>query len=90
MGGGLITGVTGYVKWSYYTAGQIEKYTVTRSPEHKWTLRGTVVLSDAFKMSQKPLVFVAPHEGGAWTWPIVSHELVNGQMVAVLGPPDKK
>jgi hypothetical protein len=83
-----IRGVVGQVKWHYYTAAAINNYTVTRSVHNAWTLRATVVLSDDFKMSQQPLVFVAPHQAGAWRWPIVSHVIADGTLSAQLGQPD--
>jgi hypothetical protein len=89
MADGFIKGVVGKVRWAYYDAAAINGYTVTRSG-HDWTLRGTVVLSDAFKMTQRPLTFVAPHEQGEWCWDILSHELSNGILVAKLAAPVTK
>jgi hypothetical protein len=86
----MLTGVVGHIKWSYYTAAQIEGYTVTRNKAGTvWTLTAIVVLGDAFKMAQTPLTFVAKHAKGAWTFPIVSHHLNadTHQLTATLGPP---
>ena len=85
----LVQGVVGQVKWHYYTAAAINGYTVSRT-EGRWTLQATVVLSDAFKMAQRPLTFVAPHKDGEWRWPIESLEPIgeNHQLVAQLGPPE--
>jgi hypothetical protein len=96
MSRAAITGVVGQVKWSYYVAAAINGYTVSRGPDGSWSLRGTIVISDAFKMAQRPLTFVAPVRLGKppddtpteWRWPIVSSEIVNGTIVARLGPPD--
>lgn len=84
----LITGVVGQVKWHYYVAAAINGYTVSRSAEGQWTVRATVVLSDAFKLSQRPLVFVAPTKQGDMRWPIESLELAEGTLTASLGPPE--
>jgi hypothetical protein len=46
-----------------------------------------VVLADAFKMSQQPLMFVAPTERGEWRWPILSVTVTDGALTASLGPP---
>lgn len=78
----------GQIKWHYYVAAAINGYTVTRSAEGQWHVRGTVVLSDAFKLSQRPLTFVAPHEKGEWCWPIVSFEIADGALSATLSPPE--
>lgn len=56
-----ITGVNGLIKWSYYTAAKIEGYAVFRDKDGHWSMSATVVLSDAFKMQQRPLIFVAPY-----------------------------
>lgn len=96
MSRALITGVVGQVKWSYYVAAAINGYSVSRGMDGAWSLRGTVVMSDAFKMAQTPLTFVAPVRLGKppddqpteWRWPIVSAEVVNGTIIARLGPPD--
>lgn len=85
--GALIRGVVGQIKWHYYTAAAINGYTVSRNDQREWSLRGTVVLSDAFKLTQRPLTFVAPHAKGEWRWPIESMTVADGSLVAKLGPP---
>lgn len=85
---GQITGVVGQIKWAYYVAASINGYTVTRTPTNEWSVRGTVVLSDAFKLAQRPLFFVAPHEKGEWRWPVRRiHFVEPNQLVAELDPP---
>lgn len=82
-----ITGVVGQIKWSYYAAAAINGYTITLAGS-AWRLTGQVVMSDAFKLSQRPLVFVAPHATGEWRWPIESFTVgPNQHLVATLGPP---
>lgn len=83
---GSITGVVGQVKWAYYMAAALNGYTVTRTGS-TWILRGTVVASDAFKLAQRPLMFVAPTKHGAWRWPIETVTITGGQLEATLGPP---
>lgn len=82
-----ITGVVGQIKWSYYVAAAINGYTVTRSETGAWRLSGTVVLSDAFKLAQRPLMFVAPHAKGEWRWPIIELDVGANQLQAILGEP---
>lgn len=83
-----IRGVKAVIKWSYYHAAAIEGYAVTRNrATGAWSLRGTVVAHDAFKLKQKPLVFVAPHDKGAWYWPIEEMSLQDGVVTAQLGNP---
>jgi hypothetical protein len=85
-----MTGVVGQIKWAYYVAAAINGYTVTRNgrgADATWALTGTVVMADSFKMSQRPLRFVAPHDKGEWVWPITTLDVQNGQLTAQLGPP---
>ena len=88
----VLSGVVGHIKWHYYTAAQIEGYAVSRSQDGRiWSLVATVVLSDAFKMSQRPLTFVAKHAKGEWRFAIESLTLNRDthQLTARLGPPEE-
>ena len=84
-----ITGVVASIRWAYYTAAAVNGYTVTRDPVTKaWSVTGTIVLADAFKLTQRPLKFVAPHAKGEWVWPINSPvPRVAGPFMAKLGNP---
>jgi hypothetical protein len=100
----VITGVVASIRWHYYTAAGIHGYTV--KPCNKagtaWDLVATVVLSDAFKMAQRPLEFVAMHTKKGldgvtvvkteWRWPILSLSPIDPntkQLSARLGPPQE-
>ena len=88
----VIRGVIGQIRWGYFNAAAIDGYTVTRTgPKQRpiWTLGGRVAISDAYKMRQRPLVFVALHERGDWTWPIVRFEIAGDRIRADLGPPEE-
>lgn len=97
--GGLIRGQVGRIMWSYYAAASVTAITVTRSVPHlggcrcakcaegRWTLRATLVLSDAFKLSRKPLVFVIATKKGDMTWPITDLVMTDREVTATLGPP---
>jgi hypothetical protein len=83
----MLRGIVGHVKWHYYTAAAINGYTVTRTEGGGLSLVATVVMHDAFKLAQRPLVFEAPHKAGVWKWPIVAHTLTEaGRLTATLGP----
>ena len=82
-----LRGIVGHIKWHYYTAAAINGYTLTFTPESGTTLEATVVLRDAFKLAQSPLVFEAPHKNGVWAWPILTYHLSeSGRLTAALGP----
>jgi hypothetical protein len=90
----MLSGVVGSIKWGPYPAAAINGYTVTPTNKARteWDLRAVVVLADAFKMTQRPLVFVAKHKRGEWQFPIVSltpreRGQYQGPISARLGPP---
>lgn len=83
---GRLTGLEGTIVWAYYDAAKVARYTATRAQDGGWHLRGTVVLSDAFKMAQRPLLFVITHASGQWKWIIRECHITDGQLTATLGP----
>jgi len=90
----VLRGVVGQICWSYYAAARLEGYRVRRDKKTgAWSLAGRVVHADAFKLSQKPLVFVAPFmrngTPGEWRWPIQELNIQDGVVTAALGPPDQ-
>lgn len=88
----MLTGVNGRIDWHYYTAAGIHGYKVTPPPKGgkpEWTLVADVVLSDAFKMSQRPLTFIAKHAKGEWKFPVISFVLQGHKLRAQLGAPDR-
>jgi len=85
-----IRGVVGRIDWGYFAAGAINGYTVARCEDGSWMLTGTLVNFDAFKIRQRPLVFIAPHQHGEWRWPVKTVDLSEGhgprELRATLGP----
>ena len=83
----MLRGTVGEIKWHYFTAAAINGYEVTRTPTGAYALVGTVVLKDVYKLSQRPLMFVAPHKEGSWHWPLIDFTLQeSGRLTARLGP----
>lgn len=85
----MLSGVVGSIKWGHYTAAAINGYSVTpmNKARTQWTLVATVVLADAFKMAQTPLVFTAKHAKGEWRFPIKTLARTESRLTATLGPP---
>jgi hypothetical protein len=81
-----VRGLTGEVQWGYHQACALGSWTVVRSEGNTWSLTATIVRPDTFRLSQRPLVFVAPHKDGAWRWPIVSLQIEGAALTAQLGP----
>lgn len=80
----MFRGVVGSIKWAYFTAAAINGYAVARVGT-SYRLRGTVVLSDAYNLTQRPLFFIAPFQGGEFRWPIENMEIRAGTIEATLG-----
>lgn len=81
-----VSGVQGILRHGYHKAGTLGAWTVTRN-EGTWTLSASIVETDAFRISQRPLAFVAQHQHGMWRWPIVGELQITGaSLTAVLGP----
>jgi hypothetical protein len=90
-------GAVGHLRWAYYAAAVLEGYTVDKT-DQVWTLEAHVMQRDAFKLTQRPLVFVAPYRTRAadgspraaeWRWPVLSFTISpTGHLVARLGAPD--
>lgn len=85
----MLSGVVGSIKWGHYTAAAINGYSVTPTNKARtqWRLVATVVLADAFKMAQTPLVFTAKHAKGEWRFPITALARTDYRVTATLGPP---
>jgi hypothetical protein len=89
-----LSGASAQLRWHTYPAAAVERYTITRTAAGAVVVTGTVVLSDAFKLAQRPLLFAAPMLLGAperrrcvvVTWPIDSFTLTEaGALTATLG-----
>lgn len=85
-----IRGVVGRIDWGYFAAGAVNGYTLQQLSDGTWALRGTLVTFDAFKIRQRPLIFIAPHAHGEWRWPIAHLDIGDGtgprELQGTLGP----
>ena len=86
-----IDGSGGKVLWAYATAALIDDYTATpiigaRRDITSWRLRATVTMTDRFRLSQRPLLFLTTINGRAVRWPIVDFDIQGGTLIGNLGP----
>lgn len=87
-------GVVAEIRWHTYTAAAIRGYVLHRARSGVVTARATIVLSDAFKLAQRPLVFVMPVRLGKpprqrdaeFCYPIETLTVRDGRLDATLGP----
>jgi hypothetical protein len=70
-----VSGRVARVKWTYFTAAEVSAYTVTYEAAGAWQMGAKVEIADAYLLTQRPLMFVAPFRGGAWQWPVKTVEL---------------
>lgn len=80
-----VNGLTASLRWSYYEAGVLGAWALTVAGGVR-SLTAQVIRADAFRVSQRPLVFVAPHATGAWRWPVVELQIEGATLTATLGP----
>ena len=81
-----IEGVAASLRWSYSQAAALGPWTLTKRDDGNWSLAAAIVAVDTFKVAQRPLVFEARHAKGAWRWPVLELQVVNGSLSATLGP----
>lgn len=87
MGGSrTITAAAGRVRWGYHDAGHVTSCTVTRI-DGRWALTATLAQGNAYRLAQRPLLLVVPHQNGEWRWPIEALELETTTVRATLGNP---
>ena len=86
----MIRGTEAYLKWRCYFAADIHGYSVMRTKGGAWHLSAHVVVSDAFKVTQRPLTFVATVRTVEWRWPVLTHEIHpdTKRLTAQLGAPE--
>jgi hypothetical protein len=73
------------VRWHYHQAAALQTCLITKAAEG-WTLSAAIRSTDAFRVSQRPLVCEVPHATGVWRWPIVSLQIEGASLTATLGP----
>lgn len=87
-------GLVAEIRWHAYTAAGIRGYTIVRTATGVLSLRATVLLSDAFKLAQRPLTLVLPVRLGKppkqrdheYRYPIETFTLRDSALTATLGP----
>jgi hypothetical protein len=86
--GVTVTGQTARVAWGDLTAAHVRAWTVTKAHDGSWSLAATVDDQDAFRVTQRPLVFSARFGRVTRRWPVESLQMLDGTLTASLGPPE--
>lgn len=79
----VITGAAARLDWGYYPAAVLGAWTATKDAAGVVTVTATIVSSDTFRLSQQPLVFVAPT---GWRWAVSELQITGVALSARLGP----
>jgi hypothetical protein len=80
----MISGAEGAIRWGYYTASTVKHWSI-ETVEGVQTLRGTLEAVDAFRIAQRPLLFVVTRAAHVWSWPIETITIDGAQGIARLG-----
>lgn len=82
----VFRGESAELRWGYHPAATLKDWTLTPQDASSFTVTAQVVSSDAFRVSQHPIVFTVPRQSADWKWPILSLQIVGHTMTASLGP----
>ena len=87
----VIRGQTAQIRWAYYVAAGVEGWTVTQHPPKagrrpSWSVVARMVGRDAFKMAQRPLLFVTEVKQTRWVFPIEDFRIEGDRLIGTLGP----
>ncbi len=82
----VFRGEAAELRWGYHPAAVLTDWTMTPQGASSLTVTARVVSSDAFRVSQHPIVFTVPRQIADWKWPVRSLQIANGALTAELGP----
>ncbi len=74
------------LRWGYHSAAVLTDWTMTPQTASSLTVTARVVSSDAFRVSQHPIVFTVHRQIADWKWPVKTLQIANGALTAELGP----
>lgn len=80
-----VKGAEGSLRWVYHLAATLRHWTIEKSAGG-YSLTATVVNADTFRVSQRPLTFVAPVQGVSWRFPLTTLQITGVSLSATLGP----
>ncbi len=81
----VFRGEAAELRWGYHPAATLKDWILTPSAT-SLTVTARIVSSDAYRVSQRPIVFAVPRQAVTWRWPVLSLQIVGETMTASLGP----
>ncbi len=82
----VFRGEAAELRWGYHPAATLKDWTLTPHNSSSFEVTARVVSSDAYRVSQHPIVFTVPRQACVWKWPVVSLQIVGETLTASLGP----
>lgn len=79
------SGIDGRLYWSYHRAADVRGWRID-GDAHGFSLTAEVRNADTFRLSQRPLVFVALLPKGQWRFPVLELQMTGATLNARLGP----
>ena len=84
----VFRGEAAELRWGYHPAAVVKDWTMTPQDASSVSVTAHVVSSDAYRVSQRPIVFTVPRPTSVWRYPVLSLQIVGQTLTAVLGPPE--
>lgn len=72
------------LRWGYHVAATLKDWTLTPQDASRCTVTAQVVSSDAYRVTQRPIVFTVPRQASVWRWTVESLQIAGKSMSASL------
>ena len=82
----VFRGAAAELRWGYHVAASLKDWTLTPHDSSRFSVTAQVVSSDAYRVSQCPIVFQVHRPGAIWKWTVESLQIVGETMTASLSP----
>ena len=83
-----LSGTEASVRWGYHVAASVTAWSIIPD-DGRLTFTASLVQSDHYRLSQRPLVFVVTRKGVTLRWPILELQINGATVTATLGQKDK-
>lgn len=82
----VFRGEAAELRWGYHSAATLKDWTLTPQDASRFTVTAQVVSSDAYRVSQRPIVFMVHRQASDWKWAVESLQITGSSFSATLGP----
>lgn len=78
----VFRGESAELRWGYHVAATVKDWELTPQDSSRFTVTARVVSSDAFRVTQRPIVFTVQRKASVWRWTVESLQFVGETMSA--------